>query len=55
MGKFADIRKAIKNMKASKRQQIATETRLKYLDRWMARTREIGKPCEDASQIDYGD
>lgn len=55
MGKMGKIRQAIRATKEQKRQQSAAEVRLKYVDRWMERTREIGRPCEDASQIDYGD
>lgn len=33
----------------------AAQVRMQYLDRWMERTREIGKECTSPSQIDYSD
>lgn len=33
----------------------AAQVRVKYHDRWMERTREIGKPCDTPDDIDYSD
>lgn len=35
--------------------RIAAMTRSKYLDRWMGRMEELGRPCTDPSGIDYTD
>lgn len=34
---------------------ITAQVKLKFLDRWMERTRKLGRPCEDPSQIAYDD
>lgn len=41
--------------KERKREEAAAQVRVRYLDRWIERTRETGKPCKDASEIDYSD
>lgn len=34
---------------------LAAQTRLKYADRWIERTREIGKECNGWDEIDFND
>ena len=49
------IKDTVRNFKADKREKIAQQVRLKYLDRWKERTEEItGEAC-DYDGIDYGD
>lgn len=51
--------KAIKDKFKDKNREIvdnmAAQTRLKYADRWIERTRELGKPCDSWTDIDWSD
>ena len=54
-GKLAEIKAKFKDKNQQIVDQMASATRLKYTDRWIERTRELGKPCDSWSEIDFSD
>ena len=57
--KYADkIHQTTERIKAAPEETtdaMAAATRAKYADRWIARTREIGKECNSWEEIDFND
>lgn len=54
-GKLAEIKAKFKDKNREIVDTMASQTRLKYADRWIERTRELGKPCDSWSEIDFSD
>lgn len=49
------VKQKIKDKSRETVDRMAALTRLKYQDRWIQRTRELGKPCDKWDEIDFSD
>jgi len=53
--KYHETAERIKQAPESTVDKLAAQTRLKYADRWIERTREIGRECNGWEQIAFDD
>ena len=53
--KVHDTAERIRQAPEDTNDKIAATTRAKYADRWIERTREIGKECNSWAEIDFND